>query len=509
MEEYDRVIDFINSYPKMHVWIPDDTFSVLFLQCTVECVCAKSSCLKSHKRRWKSNVNSLAAKGKLHLVTEFRIVMTDESKQPLDLSKAVLVIVPGISSVVSNVSSIVMVGNGAFEAGSLQTLRQMRSEAEEAADTIHRTFQNVSSLRLYSPNHTGDDSPCATDIPDYVWSQLEHADVLTPLSNELVGFCQNLTTLRLNSACLQMNADLPGIPTHCLRELDLYRIVHMFPWRLFNMSKGVVDFSNLESLTVEFVWSPDQPASFPGEGNDIVFGSLETLKVCGSGLVYLDFYTFFIGNPITKLSISEDPAYYSSIDFSILKDIKQLRVGHPTGYPQFMGRYSVAAIESLFESQSTVEEAVIDGLLYPIPVLTPWANLCSLHFLVSIADTNCMTSLLFQLPSLQKLTVVSYSMDRNDAEDMLFADQAVNFQNVDDMLDPDDRFPINESLLQLNLYAYTGFDWFGLYTLRKWVCSSAALTKKLELLSEPPEMLSISLQANDPASSVATSCAAA
>ncbi|KAJ1958722.1 hypothetical protein EC988_000127 [Linderina pennispora] len=402
--------------------------------------------------------------------------MTDESRQPLDLNKAVLVIVPGISSVVANVSSIVMVGNGAFEAGSLQTVRQARSEAEDAADTIHQTFQNVSSLRLYSPNHTGDDSPCATDIPDYVgifWrlltekyrSQLEHADVLTPLSNELVSFCQNLTTLRLNSACLQMNANLPGIPTRRLRELDLYRIVHTFPWRLFNMSKGVVDFSNLESLTVEFVWTLDQPASFPGEGNDIVFGSLETLKVCGSGFVYLDFYTFFIGNPITKLSISEDPAYYSSIDFSILEDIKQLRVGHPTGYPQFMGRYSVAAIEPLFESQSTVEEAVIDGLLYPIPVLTPWANLCSLHFLVSIADTNCMASLLFQLPSLRKLTIVSYSMDRNDTEDMLFADQAVNFQNVDDMLDPDDRFPINESLLQLNLYAYTRFDWLGLYTL--------------------------------------------
>ncbi|KAJ1952487.1 hypothetical protein EC988_003530 [Linderina pennispora] len=470
--EYSHVMNFVNSNPHRINELPETVFGTLLLECYVECDREKCLCNKNHARDWMWNLGFLIKHNKLHLVTEFRVVIYNKCELPMHIDKVMKDMARKLRSSLPNVRSILFLGYGVFTAGTAEDVepRQELIAAESAAESIRKLFPCVTDLRYHlfknwgpTPNILVERQRICTlyecTLKEYI-HQLEHVQVLIPFPLNVAKLIDNLTSLSINIPYIRQRRDLPVVPIQCLRSLEMFQIEAVIPWHLFKITEGALSFNNLESLHLEFIQAATRTVDFPGCNCPVHFPKLSALNITGSAYVYTDIYAHFQGRLFESLTIMDDPTNFERINEHAFESVKILKIGHPTRTP-FVDVYTVDMVERLYQLPSSVEEAVLGLLDYPLPELIAWVNLRSFKLSASIADKHGLANLLGQLPLLHTLIVDCFSMSQKDADSTRFPDQKITFDEIGEVLDPSSQLPVSESLERLDLFVRGTFDLVG------------------------------------------------
>ncbi|KAJ1958710.1 hypothetical protein EC988_000145 [Linderina pennispora] len=465
-------MNFVSSNPHCVNELSEAVFGTLLLECFVECDRIKCSCSKSHDRDWMWNLGFLIEHNKLHLVTEFRVVIFNECELPMHIDKVMKDMENRLQSSLPNVRSILFLGPGVFTAGTAKDadLIQEFRTAEAAAQSIRKLFPCATDLRYHvfrkwvpTPNILGADRKLCPlyeyTLKEYA-HQLEHVQMLIPFPLNVPKLFDNLTSLSINIRYIRLRRDLPVIPTRCLRTIEVFQIEAVIPWHLFETTDGALNFDSLQDLRLEFIQATANTATFPGCNCPVHFPRLNTLHVTGSAYVYTDIYAYFQGRVFERLTIMDDPTNFERINEHAFETVKMLKIGHPTGAP-FVDVYSVDMVERLYQLPSSVEVATLGLFDYPLPGLIAWVDLRSLTLAASIADKHGLANLLGQLPLLHTLVVDCFSMIRSDAKVTKFPDQKITFDEIGEVLDPSSQLPVSESLERLDLFVRGTFDLVG------------------------------------------------
>ncbi|ORX75014.1 hypothetical protein DL89DRAFT_264807 [Linderina pennispora] len=470
--EYSHVMNFVNSNPHRVNELPETVFGTLLLECYVECDREKCLCNKNHTRDWMWNLGFLIKHNKLHLVTEFRVVVFNECKSPMHIDKVMEDMTGKLLSSLPNVRSILFLGHGVFKAGIAEDVepRQELKAAETAAKSIRKLFPCVTDLRYHLFKNWGPTPNITKELsricPLYEYTlkeyahQLEHLQVLIPFPMNVTKLLDNLTSLSINIIYVRQRRDLPVIPIQCLRILEMFQIEAVIPWHLFEITDGALNFDSLQDLRLEFIQAAAQTVDFPGCSYPVYFPKLSALNITGSAYVYTDIYAYFQGRLFESLTIMDDPTNFENINEHAFESVKILKIGHPTRTP-FVDVYSVDMVERLYQLPSSVEEAILGLLDYPLPELIAWVNLRSLKLSASITDKHGLANLLGQLPLLHTLIVDCFSMNQKDADTTRFPDQKITFDEIGEVLDPSSQLPVSESLERLDLFVRGTFDLVG------------------------------------------------
>ncbi|KAJ1957927.1 hypothetical protein EC988_000580 [Linderina pennispora] len=470
--EYSNVMNFVSSNPHRVNELSEAVFGTLLLECFVECDRIKCSCSKSHDRDWMWNLGFLIEHSKLHLVTEFRVIVYNNCKSPMHIDKVMKDMENRLQSRLPNVRLILFLGYGVFTAGTMEgvDLNQERKAAEAAAKSIRKLFPRATDLRshvykLWGPTpNVSILAPNSFPLYEYTLReyahQLEHVQMLIPFPPNVPKLFDSLTSLSINIRYIRLRRDLPVIPTRCLRILEVFQIEAIIPWHLFEITDGALNFGSLQDLRMEFIQATANTATFPGCNCPVHFPRLNTLHVTGSAYIYTDIYAYFQGRVFERLTIMDDPTSFERINEHAFETVKMLKIGHPTGAP-FVDVYSVDMVERLYQLPSSVEVATLGLFDYPLPGLIAWVNLRSLTLAASIADKHGLANLLGQLPLLHTLVADCFSMIRSDAKVTKFPDQKITFDEIGEILNPTSQLEVSESLERLDLFVRGTFDLVG------------------------------------------------
>ncbi|ORX63494.1 hypothetical protein DL89DRAFT_273326 [Linderina pennispora] len=414
--EYSHVMNFVNSNPHRVNELPET------------CYCL---CNKNHARDWMWNLGFLIKHNKLHLVTEFRVVIYNKCELPMHIDK--------LRSSLPNVRSILFLGYGDVEP------RQELIAAESAAESIRKLFPCNWGP---TPNILVERQRICTlyecTLKEYI-HQLKHVQVLIPFPLNVAKLIDNLTSLSINIPYIRLRHD-------CQLFNSMFQIEAVIPWHFFEITEGALSFNNLESLHLEFIQVAARTVDFPGCNYPVYFPRLSALNITGSAYVYTDIYAYFHGRVFERLTIMDDPTNFEHINEHAFESVRMLKIGHPTRTP-FVDVYSVDMVERLYQLPSSVEEAVLGLLDYPLPELIAWVNLRSLKLSASIAG---------QARACQSAgTTATSAHTHQRCGYTRFPDQKITFDEIGEVLDPSSQLPVSESLERLDLFVRGTFDLVG------------------------------------------------
>ncbi|KAJ1945083.1 hypothetical protein FBU59_002417 [Linderina macrospora] len=460
------------AYTKPHLFylLPDWVFSVLLLECYVECDIPDCTCDKKHIRDWMTNLPLLKKYDKLGLVTEFRVVIFNNCRSPMRFDRVMKEIADELPEVMPNVRSIKLLGYGIFTAETVKYPELNTTDAVLAAKTITKLFPNVTDLRYHlfrtwapTPNFRRlgiDIYPLYEYLLDAYASQLLHVQMLIPFPPKVTKLFESLTSVSINTCHARPREDLPRIPIRYLRIVELFQIEDVIPWWLFETVRNELNFESLEDLRLEFIHEAENTVDDLGCDVPIRFPKLNNLHVTNSFYVYTDIYGYFRDRDLECLTIRDVPTNFKKIKEHALERARLLTISHPQG-TRPTDQYPVEEVEHLYNLPSNAEEAVLGFIEYPMPKMIAWDNLRKLRMSASIADKHGLANLLAQLPLLEMLFIDCLSMSQDDAATTRFPDQTTTFRKLGQVMDPDDNSSISETLEHVELMVRGNFDLNG------------------------------------------------
>ncbi|KAJ1951396.1 hypothetical protein FBU59_000176, partial [Linderina macrospora] len=246
--------------------------------------------------------------------------------------------------------------------------------------------------------------------------------------------------------------------------VELFQIDDVIPWWLFETVDGKLNFESLDGLRLEFIHEAEHTVDGLERDVPVQFPKLSKLHVTNSSYIYANIFDYFKDRDLERLAIRDDPRNFNKIKKPSLERAKVLTIGYPTG-TSFVDTYSVKMTEHLYSLPSNAEEAVIGRFQYAMPKMIAWANLRKLRMSASIADKHGLTNLLAQLPLLEMLFMDCFSMLKDDAALTNFPDQRAMLDRLGQVMDPEDRSIVSDTLTHMEFFVYGNYDLHGLCEL--------------------------------------------
>ncbi|ORX72195.1 hypothetical protein DL89DRAFT_265820 [Linderina pennispora] len=478
---YNEFIEFYDSFKEYRPLIPICMYTVLILECFVECWCNTGSCAKDHGRQWFTNFIFLATLQKLDHIIEFRFVMLNECPSNLNMD-AIFKRIGMHRSVLSNVRLIAFIGKGIFEASRSQPMALADSEATRTAEHILSVCPNTTSL-VYNTHHTLISSAgVIRDIPGVGFEiikrlyvallpRLTAVQILRPFPNvPNMAFAWNLTKLVINHALIPELTHLPRIPVDCLTRVEIYGIQRVPNWRIFETAPGnKLVFPCLEKITLQYS-TPDRSSVQPTNSQfTTIFPEDIRVEVPGLSNADVAFQKYFAPRSIQLLSIYEDPRAFESLNLDILKCARSVHISYRDERLDPNIRYNCQGIYSLYARYNNwITGARFDNIPSPLPLTINWISLEWLDITANIADVKSICNIIHQLRHLHTFYLSCFSMDRGDLNDPArgvdFADQDDIFSGVDTTVDRIHTC-IGLALRKLHIFSHKRLDVDGILWL--------------------------------------------